>query len=492
MAVTYDEPKFETTNKDEEYIPSYQWGFSGSTVQTYQNQRFRRLPLYIDDLTYGLRADLYDQMMLDAKIKACIGIMIGGILAGGINIIPWSDEGETPLPYDIEVANFCKAVLEGIENDLLTEVLPDMLSAIAVGNRIAELVFYPIADSPIPGKWVLKNIKVKARNSVAFIVDNFLNIIGIGAVTLPGFISGESGAIFEPDNFLWLSWKPVNSDPRGYSDLRAAYDSWWFKQSLKPEYMKYMTRFASESLTGFTAQNAQKIPVLDGFGKPVLGADGKPTTLDPADLMLKALEQIRNGAAAVFPYGSLVESLKSQGNGEAFTLAFHFFDTQMVESVLYQTAATEAGSTAKGTAQVHQDALSLRFMEGQKVVETMINRLLKLLVKYNYKGAHAPQAKLPGAESQDFAAKGATIAKLDECGFLHPSQYEEIDAWLFPNGIGRRSHDSIEEAIKQWVYGGKVQIRVSGQENTGPYKIPPPPAPVKTGGSSGSSLPKSG
>lgn len=791
------------TNPTEEYIPTYLSGWANNMMYKWNNEGFRRLPLWIDDLSFGLRSDIYDQMMLDSQIKSCIGIIIGGILAGGINILPFTDPGGEPLPIDVEIANFCSKVLNDLETPLLTAVLPDMLAAIMVGNRIAELVYHDIAYSPIPGKLVLKAIKVKARNSVAFVVDEFLNIIGIAAIQNPGTMMLNTDAVFSPEKFTWISWNMVNSDPRGqaldpntpiptpdgwkklddlhvgdkifdeqgrvryvtnrrdwedrpayavvfkgevpiiadanhlwpartiyerkndinakpltteflYNNLfnkqgktkyaitcakaldypeqvllvhpyylgawlgngtsccsnvachlndaeewvellescgydvkispksenntdyganlrvhkkdknnpynltnvlralnvinnkhipevylrgsmqqrldllsglmdtdgsvdrdgrceftntnknlvegvvelvnslgvsatlrlrknafigedgasrktvwachftptwvpfklkrkaehvinmnpykahyiisinkvsnrrtvcitvdspshlylagknmvpthnssgRAAYDPWWFKQSLKPEYMKYLTRFASESVIGKTAQNAQKIPVVDSNGLPVMNNDGTPAFLDPAALMLSALEQLRNGAAAVFPFGSEVEALKANGNGDAFQIALNWFDTQMAKAILFQTLATEqAPNSSRGAAAVHQDALSVVFKTGKLVVEQMLHRVLKILVSYNFKNANTPIVKLPSVEQQDLLAKASAIAKLQQVGYLHPSQFIQIDADL---NLPARSQEAVTQAIAQWIYSPDTSVRVS-------------------------------
>jgi hypothetical protein len=168
----------------------------------------------------------------------------------------------------------------------LDEVLWDMLSAVALGNRIAEQVY---AIQPFGGTLLLMLIalRVKPRQALAFVVDPFLRVQGLLA-QLPGKPSPVSqGSIVNPallpnilprGKFAVLSFRPKNGDPRGTSVLRPAYTAWNLKGQAQIEHLKYLVQFASPSLIGTTPQNATRTPVLDSAGNIVPGK-----TIDPIE-----------------------------------------------------------------------------------------------------------------------------------------------------------------------------------------------------------------
>jgi hypothetical protein len=410
----------------------------------------RRLTPWIDDLQRGVRYDIYEQMMLDGQVKACVGLLIAGIIGGGCDILPASKPDDPNYKRDTEVADFVRACLfDHCQTSFLYEFLPDMLKAIAVGNRIAEKVFYPLNESPIRGKLIYKSLKPKHRRTVAFVVDWFNNILGI-ANTPYGMLTAEDYAVLPKEKFALLIWKPLDSDPRGTSDLRSVYEPWWRKQRLRPQQIRYLDQFASPSLIGILAEATSLRQQIDPkTGQPKIDpVTGKPVYIDRSAEMLAALQQFQASSILVIPHGAEVKVVEAAGDGRAFLIALDADNLEIAKSILFATLATEQGpNQGRAASETHSDVVSVNIDYGIGITEAMIrNDLVTPLVDLNYPpGTPSPQVRMPGANRSDFLAWASAIAKLQMAQYLDPTQYPGLDVML---GLPMRSQEALQEAIK--------------------------------------------
>lgn len=384
----------------------------------------RALPWHVDDITRDFGDDIYEQMCHDPTVAASLNALRAGILEDGVEIVSAvSDEEKDGYAQAQEIAAFCASVLDDLETPI-DDVLWDMLSAIALGNRVAEVVYGLVA-----GKLVVTSVKVKPRTSTAFVVDPFMNVIG-----LLGLIPGQSWSVqvgtyltdlantpnlLPRDKFAILTYRPVNNDPRGTSALRPAYNGWKLKQIAWPEYLKYLVQFASPGLIGYTAENA--IPAEDG------------TT--PEVALVNALVTWKNATALALKFGSKVDVVASTGDGMAFLNAFQHFDRQIIHGILNQTLATMEGEhQSRAASETHQDVMDTLIRQGKKSVQRMVQRdILRPLVRYNFgdkTAALVPQVTLGETESQDLASLWAAAAQLARAAYFDASQYAEVDKLL--------------------------------------------------------------
>jgi hypothetical protein len=416
-------------------------------VLSYGILQNRVLPNSIDDLTRGLRDDIYEQMLLDPQVKSCIGLYIDGVLGGGIKVLPSSPDGEEPDEESTQAAYFIRDMLDNLETPLITHILPDMLKAKALGNRVAEMVCYKPGEGPFPGKLALKALKIKHRRAVCFVVDAFLNMIGF----VPSSIGGAGlfdmeEFIIPPSKFLYLSWRPENANPLGTSDLRSAYIPWWYKQQVLPEFIKYMTQFASPSMVGHTAEGAIPVPQRDAQKQVMVDANNQPLMIDPAVKMLEEVEKFKNSSVLILPFGASLDNMQVNGNGEIFFNFFRMVDQWIAKTILYQTLATEqAEGQGKAASGVHQDVLAVGVKYGINAVESMLYHQIAVpFTRMNFPNARPPRIHLPGCDWQDFLSRASAIAKLEQTGYIDPSQYRELDSLL---GLPARSDSSIQMAI---------------------------------------------
>jgi hypothetical protein len=99
------------------------------------------LPHPLDDLTADFGSDIYDRMAYDPQIAACLTVLKASILEDGLTLSPAVDDKLDPrYPLAVEIKEAAEAMLDDLETPL-DDALLDMLHAIAVGNRVAELKY---------------------------------------------------------------------------------------------------------------------------------------------------------------------------------------------------------------------------------------------------------------------------------------------------------------------------------------------------------------
>lgn len=442
---------------------------AGGGMSWYGNQ-VRALPPAIDDLTNDFGDDLYDRMMLDPQVSACMTILKASILEDGLHLTPAVEDADDP-DYDLatEIMDEAEAMIENLIEPL-DDSLWDMLTCIANGNRVAEQKMgYAKADKDGRKILNLESLKVKPRRATAFVIDPYLNVVGLLGRP-PGFPSPFLASwLIDPDNpppnllarskFAVLTHRPKDGDPRGTSLLKPAYEPWWRKRQVIPEWLKYLTQFAGPSIWGTVPEKALAQPQLDSNGQPILGAP----MLTPETVLFNALQQLRNGTAGAFPYGTVINQLTPAAANAVspFSHAIQESNLEITKCILTQNLATEEGQhQARAAAQVHQDVLDTLVRQGKRsLVRVLIKDVIRPWISYNWGDKArklAPKASLGVTEEHDRSAMMTAISSLQTSGFLAPSQLQAVDDML---GLPIRTPD---EAM--------------------PPEIIPPPAPVAPGG----------
>lgn len=429
----------------------------------------RGLPPTIDDITSDFGDDLYERMAIDPTIAKCLAVFKASVLEDGLDLNP-AIKDEADPDYDLanRIHDEASAMLDELETSL-DDVLWDLANCIAYGNVVAEQRF-ELKPGAVEKRELLQLIalKVKPRRTYAFVVDAYLNVIG-----LLGQRPGESNPymgqvgldpehvpnILPREKFCIATFRPHNSDPRGTSLLRPAYDPWWRKRQLLPDYLKYLAQFAGPSIWGTTPEKAQALPSEDSLANPTFDTDGNlnppftpgadiPVTTDPygnnpvpvgtftlspEQQLVRSLLEFRNGTAAAFPFGTQLHTIEMTGEGRAFLAAKADCDRDMIGAILTQTLATEEGEhQARAAAQVHQDVLDTLIRQAKRSIIRMVRRdILRPWVRYNWgeKALHlVPIPTLGETKTQDLAP---LITALGAVGYaVDQSQMPDIDEML--------------------------------------------------------------
>lgn len=408
----------------------------------------RVLSRSIDDLTADFGDDFYDRVLLDPTAHATLNIMRASIIEDGARLSnPMADKDADGYDLGQEIVAFCTAVLADMQTTL-DDVLWDMLRAIAIGSRVAELVWeqrtarswyvldQSTAVSQSQSLLTLRAIKVKHRRATSFVVDAYMNLHGLLALGSSGTSASSmvvANGVHNPDllprdKFLVYSFRPEHGDPRGTTAYRAAFNPWNIKQQTYPELLKFLAQFASPSIYGTIGERA----------KPKLHrqTDGTVIEKSPVDALQETLIQFQNGSAAAFDYGTILDVLQSSGGGEAFFTTLTHCDQQIAMAVLHQTLATlEAQHQARSSSEVHQDTGDTIIRQAKRgLAEAFRRDCLRPLVRYNYGDRAAqqltPLVSLGSVEQQDLAKMITAIAQLARARYLDVSQLPGVDTLL--------------------------------------------------------------
>jgi len=240
-----------TANAKDEYVSSAGYSMMARLIKA--------LPFWLGDLDRDFGIDIYERMLLDPQVSAAINVRKCGVLAKGVQIVAVKDqkstgangtEVEESSDQAKDIADFCQRNIDNLQGRSFESVMYEMLDAIALGHKIAEMIY---DDQIEAGKLRLKAIKIKPRTSATFAVDPFFNVVGIlglipgqGAPVIVESIIAEPGQIpnlLPRKKFCILSHRMNNGDPRGTSDLRPVYEPWFLKRVNWGEWSKYLTVF---------------------------------------------------------------------------------------------------------------------------------------------------------------------------------------------------------------------------------------------------------
>ena len=428
----------------------------------------KALPFAFDDLTDDFGDDIYSRMMFDPQVNASVATLKTGILADGVQVTPAvTDKTDAAHAKAQEIADFVADCLDDLEPSLDT-TLWAMFDALAFGSKIAEQVY--TLDG---GQLRLTALKVKPRRTTAFVVDAYMNVLGV-----LGLMPGQplpvvtSLLIDRPENqpnllprdkFAVLTNWPKDSDPRGTSVLRSAYRPWWDKQQTIPEYIKYLSQFASPSIIATAPEESM----------PFLPADPDGNTTGAAQTsavqnIAAALAAFKNGTYVVLPNGATAQALVASGEGKAFLDAFDRFDRQISVAILHQTLATnEAQHMSRAAAGVHKDVLDLLILLGKRAGARMLKHdVFRPLVRYNFGDDAAkfltPDASMGDVEAEDLSPRMTAIAALAQNGLIFPSQLPQLFADL---KLPEVSPEDLDAYAKQFAAPP-------------PPSVPPPGTPV--------------
>lgn len=397
----------------------------------------RTLPRHIDDVTADFGDDLYDRMLLDARIAAEVDNLRAAVLEDGVVLAPAvADAAEEGYALAATIADAATAMLADLD-PALDDALWDLAGAVALGNRVAEEVY---AYGDVVGRTglLLTRLAPKPRRNYAFVVDPFNRLIGLLA-RIPGEAS-QSGLVVAADapppnllpraKFAVYTHRGADGDPRGTSILRPAYTPWVLKQQMLAEHVKYLTQFASPSIIAKLSKLARDKRMKDDAG------NFTGEVIAAADALLTELLAFRNGTALVVPPETDVDQLYSQGDGAAFLRAFEMYNRDITLAITGQSLATTEGEhQSRAAASVHQDILATRVKQLKLGIARMLRRdVLRAWVALNW-GDRAAQSLTPlvslgSVEEEDVTPRMTAVAALERAGYLAPSQRPAIDVAL--------------------------------------------------------------
>lgn len=432
------------------------------TISPLLDNAIQVLSQWSDDLTREFTDVVYDQMLRDPAVSASVEILKSLILSEPVRVVSKVQDKKSPEYVKAkEIADFVDRQIQDMNRPAEVAVY-EMLEAIAYGSSLAEIVLEE-ADDPILKRPVLrlKDVKTKARRNYGIIVDRYFNVLGAinreWGYSAPGIYTGSTAPdpsrAIPREKLVILTFGSKYGDPRGVSMIRPAWNSYFLKAQVWPQYLKFLVQFASPSLVGFTPENdSEPIEAINDDGTKKLNEDGTVAEVTPEEQMLETLLGFQGGTVAVLKGGSKLDVLWSQGGGEAFSKAVELFDRQIAMAIL-KTHRTllESKNSSKADSESAADITDVFVAHLKDVVSGVLTKdLAYQLVKLNFgpddARQYCPTVTVKGVPKQDFSKAAGAVAQLWTAKYLHPSQVQETDALI---GLPERDMDDFLEGLAQ-------------------------------------------
>lgn len=430
----------------------------------------RAQPTYTDEVSQAFGIEVWEKMMTDPDVYSSVNVFILGVLANGYEIVPSLTEEDDDYGVAVEMADFVRENLANLKTPYLT-ILRQHLTAFQYGCSISEQRYIlnqtakpPVAKFAQSGTllYYLDDIREKPHRNAIFVVDSYNNTVGMLTQRFPGQVyaagtyipidprvfegtrGGESDVnhISEPiPGFLPRSLFSIltndmrYNDERGRSGLRAAYQAWWFKQQIVAEYLSYLSKFGSPSIIANTPPQSVPETQVDANMNVVLGADGLPITVNPAQALADAIAGFENGTGLVMPADAKAE-VYQPNDTQGFTRALAWCSKQISQAITSQFLATNEGEhQSRASSETHQDILSLGFNATKRNLAVQQRRdVYKPLLMYNFDltgkkiDRYVPHLNLGYGNGFPFTA--ATLSTIAGKYPIDPSQYGKIDEMI--------------------------------------------------------------
>lgn len=415
--------------------PSKEYVASGLDIGL--SQVIVSLPQYADDLQREQGDAVYDRMMKDPAIATAVQTLTEIVLMNGVRVeTAITDEADPEYDVAAEITAFVAHNFKKLARPL-TEVLTEMLNAFVYGACVAEKIYEMRITRKYGLRLHLKGIRPLARRNYAFVVDDWGNVQGFmarrpGESAPQGYV--DPSLVIEREKFAVLAFGVTAGDPRGRSQIRSAYNAWWFKLQTYPRWLKYLQQFSTPSLIGYTPEGDDDlIELRDANGRPLYNGDGSTKKITKEQALLTALVSFQAGSAIALKGGSKVEPIQSDGNGEAFIDTINALNREIFLAIIGNARANmEADHGSKADSESGQDTLSRKAEWVTNHVEEMLRRdVVGQLVALNWGDDVAerltPNVTIKAADKEDRAKIMSAVASLWREKYFHKSQVAGLD-----------------------------------------------------------------
>lgn len=448
-------------------------------------------PYDVQDVDRLVTPEELARMSRDPKIAKCRQIIRNGVLTDDFQFAPGVTESEAGSKpnYDkyVDVMQFCERSVSGLESPYWTICEMMLTGALEQGHKIAEVVWEYRLDKPTrkadrsdktrqrpqtrswfkrkaaegddpetettttgPNRFAKratirlmpKSIKVKPFGAARFVVDDFMNLLGI-VPAARGQNSWRADEVISRNKFIVLTINPEDSDPRGNAAYRPA--------------------FTYINLAGHIPRNYLKLLLQEGMPIPVLTlpdkTDGWLTVKDErgqvvqetvliagvlkqrakmmsvAEAAERTLERMYLGKGVAIPYNAKLGPYRNAtGNiGTVFVEALRTIYGIAEEAILLQPLAQSAGEMqSKSASAIHADVLGDQFFWYKRLIAVMtLYDLCAVSVRVNlgeWALAYMPRLSLGDSVPRDWAKEFEVLAKAFWYGFIDETQRAELMA----------------------------------------------------------------
>lgn len=457
-------------------------------VNGYSSTHTRMLSDTLDEVEIEINLDTYDRMENDTVIAKCKKILITNVLTDDIMMSPGATEDEvTQDEYEtyLAVMALCERTVSGLDRPL-RETLEQLLgNGITYGHGIAEIVSEyrkdggskkpltaPLKDNSKPPKLSLwqrlgfssaadtandplvkrpilsgekirlmpKSIKVKSRGSCRFVVDEYLNVLGIAPRRRGRINDIKFNEIVDREKFMVFTSNRKDEDPRGKSAYRPAFNWYNLKSQIPTELLRFILEETVPKAVGTLAEGAAPFEYeRDPHTNAILYADDgtTPKMLTASESFARQISGFRGGSGAVIPFGAKLEPFKKGTTTDAnvFPTIIKVINDEIENCILLQTLAQSEGAhQARSAAQQVAELLyNLVFWIKWGLAQTLIYDLFSTVVKDNlgeWAIAYLPKINLGDFVRRDWVKELEAYSDGYFKGLLDDTQRPEIMANL--------------------------------------------------------------
>ena len=360
-----------------------QYVSSGQFLTRVSRDTAEILGTHADEILRFLGPKAYDRMDLDAEVAKCFRVIKTYVLSDGMDISPAVPEQDTEFyPAALWISDFVNRSKENL-SESLRDILEQQLDAMKYGHKVAEITYEFKETGEDAGLYHLKHLKVIKQGAVAFVRDKFKNVLGF---KVPNIHGKRKIKVIPRDKFFVLTFRAVDSDPRGTSFLKAAYHAWHFKMMMWPEYMTWLKQCAVPGLVGITsAENDAKNYVRDANGNMVTDNNGNFIAIPATSQLADALASMRNASAIAIPAGSTVTPINNSVSSEPFKTSRDVANEEIEMCLLLQTLATsDSRHNTRAASQTAMTVLDILVYDIKNVVIEAFKRdVVRQLLEVN-------------------------------------------------------------------------------------------------------------
>lgn len=327
----------------------------------------------IDDVVRAFGLAIYDQIAVDDQAASSIATLIYAIMGGEFSVEPRIElePGETvddpKVRADIETANraaeLCRRSIDRVP-DFLDQIEAIEFDRTTKGAGLGDKWFVsakgPDDERPVT---LLGGLLCRSRDSWDFVTDKAGRVTGIAGISTT---TGQL-AVFDRSNFLLAVNSPRRGDPRGTSDLRAAYDPWNLKVQARPQRAKYVNQFANPTVDIGYDPNDQP---TEGYNER-----GELETMPPQRQAEVAAWGYHGSAYLVHPMTWTVNLIESKADGGAFNANEESLNTAIARSILLTARVTqESANNSQADATSAVNVFLMKVARRQKSLTTAIEQ----------------------------------------------------------------------------------------------------------------------
>lgn len=302
----------------------------------------------------GFTLDFYRELSIDDHVDSCMTSREAGLLKAEYRFTPASDDKS-----DITVRDFVEEVFSRLD---MERIFRDIQDAVYMGYSVLEKVT-ELQD----GKIVYKDVVGRPQEWFKFDGENRLRFLSKN--------SSLDGELVEMEKVELVQFRASYRNPYGERKYSRIFWPVAFKKGGMSFWVKFLEKYGGALLYIMTDEKSEV----------------------KKSEMLSALQDMVQDSVAVFERGGSGDALEAvdvnkSASSSAFRDLIGVCNAAISKVILGQTLTTEQGSVgSQALGKVHQEVRADIIESDKKMVQSVMNNLIRTLVDYNFNVTDYPE-----------------------------------------------------------------------------------------------------